>query len=132
MASKNDQKENALVSNTIAAIHATLAIEIDIAQRIGFDGLAITGSRIRNYLDAAHSVSDLKATLDGIPIYGVGTILDIERHGNDTQSPMSSARAILGFAHRVGAKGVQLVTGPIDYREVMRFREVCRRVANVR
>lgn len=116
-------KENALVFNTTAAKHATLAIEIDIAQRIGFDGIETTASKIRSYLDADHSVSDLMTTLDGFPIYGIGTILNIERHGNDKQSLTSDTQAILELAHRVGAKGVQVITGPIDHREVVRFHE---------
>jgi sugar phosphate isomerase/epimerase len=117
------QAENALIFNTTAAKHATLAIEIDVARYAGFTGLETTAAKIRSYLDADHSVSDIKAALNGLPIYGIGTILDIERHGDDARSLISDARAIFELAHHVGAGGVQVITGPLDHLEVVRFRE---------
>ena len=117
------QAENALIFNTTAAKHATLVNEIDVAHYAGFTGIETTAAKIRSYLDADHSVSDIKAALDGLPIYGIGTILNIERHGDDARSLISDARAIFELAHRVGARGVQVITGPLDHLEVMRFRE---------
>jgi sugar phosphate isomerase/epimerase len=115
--------ENALVFNTTVAKHSTFVMEIDVAQKTGFMGIETTAAKIRNYLDADHSVSELKATLNGLPIYGIGPILDIERHGRDMPSLTADACAIFELAHRVGAIGVQVINGPVDHREVIRFRE---------
>ena len=117
------QADNALVFNTTAAKHATLAIEIDVARKVGFAGIETTATKIQRYLDADHSVSDIKSALNGLPVFGVGTILNIERHGDETESLISDARAIFELAHSVGAGGVQVITGPLDYREVVRFTE---------
>jgi sugar phosphate isomerase/epimerase len=117
------QAENALIFNTTAARRATLAKEIDLARYADFTGIETTAAKVLSYLDADHSVSDLKAALDGLPIYGIGTVLNIERHGDDARSLISDARGIFELAHHVGAGGVQVITGPLDYREVVRFRE---------
>ena len=118
------QTENALVFNTTAAKYSNLVMEIDVARRTGFDGVETTAAKVRrDYLTAGHSISDLKAALNGLSIPGIGTILDAERHGDDAQSLTSDARSIFELAHSVGAIGVQVITGPLDYREVMRFRE---------
>lgn len=117
------QAKDALIFNTTAAKHATLAIEIDVARFAGFAGIETTAAKIRGYLDADHSLSDIKAALSGLPVYGVGTVLNIERHGDDTQSLISDARAVFELASCVGAKGVQVITGPLDHLEVARFRE---------
>ena len=98
------QAENALIFNTTATKRATLAKEIDVARHAGFSGIETTAAKILSYLDAGHSVSDLKATLAGLPIYGIGTVLNIERHGDDARSLISDARTILELAHRVGAR----------------------------
>ena len=115
--------DNALVFNTTAAKHSTLAMEIDVAHRVGFAGLETTAAKVRSYLDADHSVSDLMAALDGLPVYGIGTVLNVERHGDEASSLISDATAIFDVAQVVGAKGVQVINGPLDYREVVRFNE---------
>src|SRR5438445_6520795 len=117
------QAENALIFNTTAAKHATFAMEIDVARHAGFAGIETTAVKVQSYVDADHSFSDVAAVLNGLPVYGIGTILDIERHGDDVRSLISDARAIFELAHHVGAAGVQVITGPLDYLEVVRFRE---------
>jgi len=117
------QTENALVFNTTAARHAPLAMGIDIARYAGFEGIETTATKVCDYLAADHSISDLLSALGGLPIYGIGTILDAERHGDDALSLVADARTICELAHSVGAKGVQVINGPLDYREVIRFRE---------
>jgi sugar phosphate isomerase/epimerase len=117
------EKDNALVFNTTAAKYATFAIEADIARCNGFDGIETTGAKIQSYLDADHSFSDVTAALQGLSIYGIGTVLNIERHGNDTKSMLSDSLAIFELAHRIDARGVQVITGPLDHKEVIRFRE---------
>ena len=117
------QTDNALIFNTTAAKHATLAIEIDVARDVGFAGIETTAAKIQSYLDADHTVSDLRSALSGLPVFGVGTVLNVERHGDETASLISDARAIFELAHKVGAGGVQVITGPLDYREVVRFTE---------
>lgn len=112
---------NTLVFNTTAAKYCNLALEIDIAQSVGFSGLETTASKIKSYLDADHTVGDLKKALNGLPVFGVGTVLDLERHGKQLTELMAEAEAIFEIAHQVGARGVQLITGPLDYREVVRY-----------
>lgn len=115
--------ENVLVFNTTAAKYSTLAIEIDIARRLGFHGLETTAGKIRDYLEAGHTTADLKAELNGLPIYGIGTILNAERHGTDTRSLISESETMFDLARQIGARGVQVINGPLDFREVVRFRQ---------
>jgi sugar phosphate isomerase/epimerase len=114
---------NALVFNATAAKYSTLAIEIDIALRVGFAGIETTAKKIRDYLDVGHTVADLRAALKGLPIYGIGTILDVERHGSDARSLIADAEEMFGLAGEIGARAIQVITGPLDFREVMLFGE---------
>ena len=56
------QAENALIFNTTAAKRATLPKEIDVAHYAGVTGIETTAAKVLSYLNADHSVSDLKAT----------------------------------------------------------------------
>jgi sugar phosphate isomerase/epimerase len=118
----DDEKENCLVFNTTAAKYSTLAIEIDIARRTGFDGIETTTAKIRDYLEVDHTPSDFTALLNGLTLCGIGPVFDIERHGGDAHALMTDAHATFELAHFVGAKAVQVITGPLDYREVIRFK----------
>jgi sugar phosphate isomerase/epimerase len=113
---------DAFVFNTTAAKHSTLTIEIDIAHKVGFSGIETTAAKVQNYLDVGHSVSDLHSELRGLPIYGIGTIVDIERHRSDYEALMADAERIFCLANKVGARAVQVINGPLDCREVVRFR----------
>lgn len=114
---------NAVVFNTTAAKYSTLAIEIDIALEVRFSGIETTVAKVKNYLDAGHSIADLHAELRGLPIYGIGTILDIERHGCDFSALIADAKDIFDLASKVGARAVQVINGPLDFREAVRFTE---------
>jgi sugar phosphate isomerase/epimerase len=116
------RKSNAFVFNTTAAKLAPLAIEVDIAQKVGFDGLETTETKVRSFLNAGHSLQDLKELLGGLPVYGLGTVINIERNGSAVRALVNEAQRLFSLARDIGARGVTLINGPLDFREVERFR----------
>jgi|GEM_PF-264028 len=114
--------KNRLTFNTTAARHCNFIMQMDIARHAGFDSVELTSEPVRAYLDAGYSHKDLKVALDGLQVQGIGALLDIERTGKLGREMMSQAEELYALATVVGAKGVQLVTGPLDYRAVVEYR----------
>jgi sugar phosphate isomerase/epimerase len=111
-------KTNTLVFNTTVAKHSTLMMELDIARSNGYSAIETTAAKVKSFLSAGHNEQDLKRTLEGFTIFGIGTIVDIERHGDDKASLISEAEEIFEIAALVGAKGVQVINGPLDFKAV--------------
>jgi sugar phosphate isomerase/epimerase len=119
----NPTSPHTLVFNTTVSRDAPLDREVEVARRAGYTGIETTADKIVNYLHAGHSRADLERLLDGLTVYGIGTILDTERHGDRFASLKADAERIFEVARMVGAKGVQVITGPLDYRSVIEFDE---------
>ena len=109
-------KRNALIFHALAARHATLAIDLDIVREIGFDGLEISAAKTRAFLDAGHGTNELRTMVGDTYLPGMGFLVDIERQGDARKALMGDAQALFELAAAAGAKGVQVITGPLDLR----------------
>ncbi|MBB3396009.1 sugar phosphate isomerase/epimerase family protein [Rhizobium sp. BK060] len=109
---------NTLVFNTTVAKHSNLVMELDIARQSNYGAIEITANKVREFLASGRSREELARALDGLSVYGVGTIIDIERHGPDHAALLTQAKEVLDIAAMVGARGVQVINGPLDYKAV--------------
>ena len=109
--------------NTTAAKHATLVMQLDIARTAGYEAIEITQDKVIDYLNAGFSESELLAELAGFVIHGIGAVVDIERQGTDTERLLHEADELFQVAARIGARGVQVVTGPLNVQAVVDFRD---------
>jgi sugar phosphate isomerase/epimerase len=114
-------QKNRLTFNTTAARHCNFVMQMDIARSAGFRSVELTSDPILAYLEAGYSQTELREVLDGLQVQGVGALLDIERTGEQGREMMGQAEALYALAKNIGAHGVQLVTGPLDYRAVVEY-----------
>lgn len=112
-------KPNRLIYHNTVSAHATLAIDLAVAAQLGFDGLELLGAKARAYLDAGHSDEELSHSVETLDIPGMGFLIDIERPDRDAL--LAEAAGLFTIAKLVGAKGVQVLTGPLDVRMVKTF-----------
>ncbi|MDR6958033.1 sugar phosphate isomerase/epimerase [Pseudomonas brassicacearum] len=118
----NTQK-NVLALHSTVAKHSTLAMDIDIATTVGFDALEIYGGKLEAYLAAGYSEQELKALLKDMPVTGIGYLRDIERQGAERDDLLKEAERLFQLANWVGAKGVQVLTGPINVQAVIDYQQ---------
>jgi len=118
----NTQK-NILALHSTVAKHSTLAMDIDIATTVGFDALEIYGGKLEAYLAAGYSELELKALLKDVPVTGIGYLRDIERQGAERDDLLTEAERLFQLANWVGAKGVQVLTGPINVQAVIDYQQ---------
>ncbi|MFB9124081.1 sugar phosphate isomerase/epimerase [Paraburkholderia dipogonis] len=114
-------KEDTLVLHATVAKYSNLVTDIDIMRSAGFDGVELSSSKIENYLDAGYSSGDLKQLLADVYVPGMGFLIDIERQGEDAEALWRRAREIFHLAVTAGAKGVQILTGPVDVQAVIEW-----------
>ena len=115
--------KNQITFNTTAAKHSTLVMELDVARSAGYTAVEITQDKVRKYLDAAYSVEDLRRELEGLTVQGIGALVDIERQGSAEKELFREADKLFMLARAIGAKGVQIVSGPLDVQAVLDFKE---------
>lgn len=115
--------KNRITFNTTGAKHSTLVMELDIARSASYSAVEISQDKVRSYLDAGYSVDDLRSELDGFVVHGIGALVDIERQGSAETELFREADKLFTLAHAIGAKGVQIVSGPLDVQAVMDFNE---------
>ncbi|MFM0736858.1 sugar phosphate isomerase/epimerase [Paraburkholderia xenovorans] len=114
-------KEDTLVLHATVAKHSNLVTDIDIMRSVGFDGVELSSNKIESYLDAGYSIHDLKQLLADVYVPGMGFLIDIERQGEDAEALWSRAREIFHLAAAAGAKGVQVLTGPVNVQAVIEW-----------
>jgi sugar phosphate isomerase/epimerase len=107
-----------LIYHPLVAKDSTLAIDLEIMRRTGFEGIEVSAAKMRAFLSGGWSEAELAALMRGIYIPGTGFLLDIERHGADEAELMSEAEALFHLAQVAGAKGVQVLTGPVNVEAV--------------
>lgn len=107
---------NQLIFHSMASKPNSLAIDIEIARSLGFDGLETSGSKIAAFLDAGHDEQALKEQLAGLFLPGIGFLIDLERQGEDRKQMLQEAEALCALACAAGAKGIETITGPLDIR----------------
>lgn len=107
-----------LTLHSTVAKHSTLAMDIDIAKTVGFDALEINSSKLEGYLQAGYSDAELRALLGSVQVPGIGYLRDIERQGAERDELFKEAERLFHLANLAGAKGVQVLTGPINVQAV--------------
>ena len=109
-------KENQLIFHSMASRPNSLAIDIDIARKLGFDGLETSGPKIAAFLEAGFTEDELKRRLDGLFLPGIGFLIDLERQGRLRDEMLSEADKLCQLAAAAGAEGIEAITGPLDIR----------------
>lgn len=115
--------KNCLALHSTVAKHSTLAMDIDIATAVGFDALEINSGKLEAFLQAGYSDAELKQRLASVTVPGIGYLRDIERQGAEREALFEEARRLFHLANLAGAKGVQVLTGPINVQAVHDFQQ---------
>jgi len=102
-----------LAYHGLVSCNSTLAIDLEIMRQSGFEGLEVSAKKMRDVLDAGFSRAELAGWLHDVFVPGIGFLLDGERHGSDDAALMQDAEDIFALATIAGAKGVQVITGPV-------------------
>jgi sugar phosphate isomerase/epimerase len=108
--------QNQLIFHSMASRPNTLAIDIEIATSVGFDGLETSGNKIKAFLDAGFTTQNLKARLGHLFLPGIGFLIDLERQGDARRQMLREAEELCILAAAAGAKGIEAITGPLDIR----------------
>lgn len=115
----NKTPNQVLVLHSTVAKHSALAMDVAIAKAVGFSALELSGTKVAAFLDAGNSRGELKELLKGFEIPGMGYLADIERQGRETHQLLKEAESLFTLADAAGAKGVQILTGPINVQAVI-------------
>jgi sugar phosphate isomerase/epimerase len=109
---------NPIIFHSLAAKFGTLAMDLDIARSVGFDGIEVSGKKLADYLDAGFSQTELSSLMRNIYVPGVGFLMNIERQGRGRDTLLEEAEELFSLAALAGAKGVQVITGPVNVEAV--------------
>lgn len=110
--------EQKLVYHALVSRHSPHAIDLEIMRQTGFDGIEASAAKMRAYLEAGHSEAELSALMEGVFVPGTGFLLDIERMGQHEAALLREAAEMFRIAQIAGAKGVQVLTGPVQVEAV--------------
>jgi sugar phosphate isomerase/epimerase len=116
-------KKHQLLLHSLVAKHSTLAIDLDIAEEVGFDGIEASAAKLRAFLGSGFSEAELAALLRDVNVPGLGFLVDIERQGEARKQLMREAEELFRLASVAGAKGVQVLTGPVNVEAVLRHQQ---------
>ncbi len=103
-----------IILHSLVAKHSTMAVDLEIAKQLEFDGLEASGTKISDCLAAGVSRSSLGEMIGGMFIPGIGFLVDIERQDDERTQLFSDAARLFELATIVGAKGVEVITGPLS------------------
>ncbi|MBD1554977.1 sugar phosphate isomerase/epimerase family protein [Pseudomonas typographi] len=115
--------KNLLALHSTVAKYSTLAIDLDIADAVGFDAVEMYSGKLEAYLQAGYSESELRERLENVEVTGIGYLRDIERQGLEREQMLKEAERLFQLANLAGAKGVQVLTGPINVQAVIDFQQ---------
>lgn len=110
---------NELVFHCTVARHGTVALDLTLAKSAGFSAIEMSGTKLQKYFDVGYEVKDLRELLSGFSVPGIGYLRDIERTGPLESELMRDAEELFTLAAAAGAKGVQVLTGPINVQAVI-------------
>lgn len=110
--------QTSLIYHGLVSSESTLSMDLEIMRQTGFDGLEISAAKMKAVLDAGFSEKELSLRLKDVFVPGIGFLLDIERHGADVSALRQDAEEIFRLAKIAGAKGIQIITGPVQVEAV--------------
>jgi sugar phosphate isomerase/epimerase len=113
------ERDNALVLHATVSKYSNVVTDINIMRSVGFDGIELTSTKLQAYLDAGYSSDDLRQLLADVSVPGIGFLIDIERQGEEAVALWERARTLFSLASLSGAKGVQVLTGPVNVQAVI-------------
>jgi sugar phosphate isomerase/epimerase len=111
-----------LMLHSLVAKDAPLAIDVRVARETGYDGIELSAAKMRAFLAAGWSETDLSRRLQGIDIPSLAFLADVDRHAADEAALIADVEGLLHLAGLAGAKGIQVITGPVDFRTVAQMR----------
>lgn len=115
------QDRHRLILHSLVAKSVPLVMDLDIARTVGFDGIEASKLKLKAFLDAGFSEAELKERLRGVDIPGLGFFVDIERTGADEPALMAEAEEFFHLAKLIGAKAVQVLTGPVNVEAAIQY-----------
>ena len=107
-----------ILFHSLVSRHSPMMIDLEITERLEFDGIELSAAKMRAFLDAGYSETELRDRLVDFDVPGIGFLPDIERHGADEPALIAEAEALFQLADIAGAKGVQILTGPVNVQAV--------------
>jgi len=110
-----------LIYHGLVSRHAPLAIDLEIMRRTGFQGLEVSAMKMRAALESGITEQELSGWFHGIDVPGIGFLLDIERQSPLLDALIKDAHDLFRLAVIAGAKGVQVLTGPVQVQAVQAF-----------
>lgn len=116
-------QKNMLTMHSTVTKHSNLVMDIDVAKTAGFDAMEITTDKLTGYLAAGYTEQDLRGLLKDIAVPGIGFLVDIERQGEECAVLYEQAEEMFRLANIVGAKGIEVITGPLDVQAVIDYRQ---------
>lgn len=108
-----------LAHNTTVTKNASLEEELAAAKKAGYKALELHASKLMNYLNAGNSIEQLKTKLLEFELVGLGFLQDFERP--EEEALLSEARDLFELAKQCGFPAVQILSGPLDVNQVIRF-----------
>jgi sugar phosphate isomerase/epimerase len=110
---------NTLVLNSTITKSSNLLTEIEVWRATGFGAMEIHAHKLEHYLQSGHSKEELSLALRGVPVAGVGFIMDIERQDQAREDMLRETTRVFELATVAKARGVQILTGPVDVQAVI-------------
>lgn len=111
-----------LALNCTALMHCNLLTDIEIAKKVGFDGIEIIHQKLYRYLDEGCSIENLINALQDMPVVGVGALWDIDRQGQDFYCVLEETEKMSHIAKQLGSKMIQACPGPVDIQVVIDYK----------
>ena len=77
--------------------------------------------KLYSYMAAGHKLESLLPLLEGMEVIGIGALQNIERQGEGFNDYLKEMRNMCEIANVIGAKRIQICTGPSDVNTVQDF-----------
>ena len=118
-----NNKDYTLTFHGSAAWRSSIPVVVNAAREAGFDGVETNILQLGNYFDAGYTPADVKKAAGDMPIIAVGWLVDCERQGHQYVQMMKEAEELFANSSAIGAKSVQILSGPADFHAVESFEQ---------
>lgn len=110
-----------IAMNSTTTMLCNVIAEIGIAKEVGFQGIEIMAEKLFRYMEADCDLKELIPLLDGIEVVAIGALQNLERQGDLYKGYLDDVHRYCAVAQVLGARMVQMCTGPSDVQTVMDF-----------